>query len=177
MKVNVTTSTIKKLKITEVVRLDPIDVMLEDTEPGKGRIVICCYTKAWTASWGCMGERTIAQFFCSFDEHYLAKNLDTEISATIEDGDAIVPAAKKEICKMRRERDIRKNAARQLWESLDDIDGLTNVELWTHSSILAPIFGEDWWHSMPSRPNPDYEYLCKIIAAVQSGLRMDEVNS
>ncbi|HDS5426271.1 TPA: hypothetical protein QH000_004307 [Klebsiella pneumoniae] len=36
--------------ITDVDRLDPIRVMIENYEPGKGRITITCFGKAWTAS-------------------------------------------------------------------------------------------------------------------------------
>lgn len=34
--------------ITDVDRLDPIRVMIENYEPGKGRITITCFGKAWT---------------------------------------------------------------------------------------------------------------------------------
>lgn len=55
----VTTSLVTQLKITEVPNLDPIDVMLENFEPGKGRITIRCYTKAWTSYWGGMSGQTV----------------------------------------------------------------------------------------------------------------------
>ena len=171
----VTTSTIKQIKITEVPRLDPIDVMLEDIEPGKGRIVIRCYTKAWTAYWGAMGDRTIAQFFCDCDEHYLAGGLSIGLPPTLSDGEAIFPAARREICKMRRANNLNRAKARELFDGLHDINGISRDELWNHLSILTPIFGDEWWYSMPSRPNPEYEYLCRIIKAVQEGLALAEV--
>lgn len=37
--------------ITGAERLDPVRVMIENYEPGKGRITITCYGKAWTAAW------------------------------------------------------------------------------------------------------------------------------
>ncbi len=46
------TSTVTKLTITEVARLDPITVILEDIEPRKGKIIIECYGKSWSSYWG-----------------------------------------------------------------------------------------------------------------------------
>ena len=40
--------------ITGAERLDPVRVMIENYEPGKGRITITCYGKAWTAAWAVM---------------------------------------------------------------------------------------------------------------------------
>ena len=41
--------------LTDLERLDPVRVMIENYEPGKGRITITCYGKAWTAAWFAMG--------------------------------------------------------------------------------------------------------------------------
>lgn len=37
--------------ITGAERLDPVRVMIENYEPGKGRITITCFGKAWTGAW------------------------------------------------------------------------------------------------------------------------------
>jgi hypothetical protein len=56
--------------------LDPIDVIFLDHSPGKGRVIIRCYSQAWTAWWGAMGERkNVASFFMSCDAQYLVGNL------------------------------------------------------------------------------------------------------
>lgn len=68
-------STATRIELTEVPRLDPIRIYLEDYEPGRGRITISCYDAAWVGYWGAMGGRTIAQFFISCDAEYLAGNL------------------------------------------------------------------------------------------------------
>ncbi|ENA1584359.1 hypothetical protein ABFW48_003508, partial [Salmonella enterica] len=41
--------------LTDLERLDPVRVMIENYEPGKGRVTITCYGKAWTAAWFAMG--------------------------------------------------------------------------------------------------------------------------
>lgn len=66
-------SNVQKMLITEVPGLDPVTVILEDIEPRKGKIIIECYSKSWSAYWGGMGDRNIAEFFCSCNDHYLAK--------------------------------------------------------------------------------------------------------
>lgn len=74
-------STAKRLEITEVPRLDPIRIYLEDYEPGRGRITISCYDAAWVGYWGAMGDRTVGAFFIASDAEYLADNLSC--SATL----------------------------------------------------------------------------------------------
>ena len=68
-------SMVTRLEITEVPRLDPIRVYLENYEPGKGRITISCYDAAWVGYWGGMGGRTVEKFFIDGDAEYLAGNL------------------------------------------------------------------------------------------------------
>ena len=162
---------IRQIKITDVDRLDPIDATLEDIATGKGRINIRCYTKAWTAYWGAMGERTISQFFIDCSDEYLANNLDLSLSSRLTDGESALPAIKKHICYQRRKELICKDEARCLWDDADNIVGASNSELYQYSKYLTYVLGDDWWHSLPSRPNPEYEYLCRIIRAVQEALR------
>ncbi len=68
-------SMVTRLEITEVPRLDPIRVYLENYEPGKGRITISCSVAAWVGYWGAMGDRTVEKFFIDCDAEYLAGNL------------------------------------------------------------------------------------------------------
>lgn len=56
-------------------RLDPIRVITENFEPGKGRIIITCWDAAWVGFWGSMSGQTVEQFFIGCDADYLAKNL------------------------------------------------------------------------------------------------------
>lgn len=68
----ITERTIQQLLITDADRLDPIRVMWEDIEPGKGRIIITCWTSAWTGYWGAMGA-DLRVFFMAASVGYLVK--------------------------------------------------------------------------------------------------------
>lgn len=178
-------STVTKLTITGAPALDPITVFLEDIEPRRGRITIRCYDEAWTAYWGGMGDRTIAQFFCECDEHYIAKNLKQGIDSTIVDGDSITEGAFREIIAMRRGRTVRSflnperlvrmgrneitaEEARELWDEVDSAEFADDG--WSDPKLMQKVFGDEWWYRLPTKPNPDYQYLCRIIRAVQEGL-------
>lgn len=179
------TSTVTKLTITGAPALDPITVILEDIEPRKGKIIIECYGKSWSAYWGGMGDRTIAQFFCSMDEHYIAKNLDQGIDSSIVDSDSIKDGALRQVIAMRRGRmiksflmpgklfrygrdDITLDDARELWGEIEDAD--FGDDGWRQPDLMQRIFGDEWWCLTPTKPNPDYQYLCRIICAVQQAL-------
>ena len=73
----VATKNVEMLVIDELPRLDPVRVVLENFEPGKGRIIIVCYDAAWVGYWGAMGGRTVQDFFVSCDAGYLASNLQS----------------------------------------------------------------------------------------------------
>jgi len=55
--------------------LDPIRVIIENLEPGKGRVIISCYDAAWVGYWGGMGGGTVDEYFLSSDAGHLVKNL------------------------------------------------------------------------------------------------------
>jgi hypothetical protein len=147
MKINITQVT--KLSLTELDRLDPVTVIVEDFSEGKGQITISCYGKAWTSYWGGIGKRSVSEFFCSCDEHYIAKNL-SDIDSEIYDIDA-----------------IRSQAGDRGIEVYRD-------DPWNDYEFLSQMYGSDpydWHHDIPKRTNPDYQYLCRIIKAVQEGLK------
>jgi hypothetical protein len=146
---NVEKTNITKYHLTDVERLDPIAVYAEDFGPRRGQITITCYGESWTASWGGMGERNVVEFFLSCDQYYLAKNLSS-IDSQIYDIDAIREEAK--------EKDI------DCWRD----------DPWNDYEFLTEMYGPDpynWYDDMPKIPNPDYEYLLRIILAVQEGLK------
>ena len=74
---NVTHSTVRLLEISGAPALDPIRVLLQDTQPGAGRLIIECYGRAWSAYWGAIGRETIAGFVagCSRDPEYIVRAL------------------------------------------------------------------------------------------------------
>jgi hypothetical protein len=56
--------------------LDPIDVLFLDHDPGRGRLIVRCYSMAWTAWWGAMGdENTVRTFVRKTDAAYIANCL------------------------------------------------------------------------------------------------------
>jgi hypothetical protein len=172
-------SQVTKLVIKDVPRLDPITVYAEDLGPRRGKMTIECYGKSWSASWGGMGDRTIAEFFCSCSIDYIAGNMTDERSSIV-DETSIEEGARRQIIKLRRGEvlsnghrigrcEITQEKARELWEAVDYAhfghDG------WGESKLLGELFGDEWWYSMPDKPNPNYQYLCRIIETVQAGLK------
>lgn len=185
----ITKSTVTKLVISGAPALDPITVVLEAPAPGQGKILIECWGKSWAASWGGMGERSINQFFCDMDEHYLAKNL-SDISGDIVDADSIKQGALREIIILRRGRRVRSSVrpermvrlgrdeitakeARALW---DEVEGARfGDDGWSNPDLMQRVFGTEWWYRLPSKPNPEYQYLCRIIRAVQQALKLSQL--
>lgn len=56
-------------------RLDPVRIITENFEPGKGRIILTCFDAAWVGYWGAMGGDTVEKFFMRCDAGYLAGNM------------------------------------------------------------------------------------------------------
>lgn len=48
---------------------------MQDIEPGKGRLIIECFGAAWSAYWGAMGSRTLAELVRMADADYIANGL------------------------------------------------------------------------------------------------------
>lgn len=166
-------SQVRRLTISEVPSLDPIRVMLEDIGPGQGRINIECWGKSWANFFGGMGERTIAQFFVSCDEHYLAGKLGDSIEADIFDPDGLYERAVREIIKERRKWFMGREEARRKYDDAEQLRNIeTEADAWSKASTLVEYFGDDWHCALPTKPNPDYTYLCRIIKTVQDALKV-----
>ncbi len=67
--------TVEAFEIPSQPGLDSIRVIFQDAGPGRGRVIIECFGKAWGTYWGAMGNRTIKEFIKSCDADYLARNL------------------------------------------------------------------------------------------------------
>lgn len=169
---NIETSQVKKIHITGIMeshKLDPITVILEDYEPGKGKIVVECYGQSWSAFWGAMSGDDIATFFCRCNEHYIAGKFSS-ISSTVDDYDGLQDKAKTEIIRMRRDLDLSRKEARELFDETTLLDESLKSNPFAQG-IMRKIFGDEWWYSIPEKTNHHYEYLCRIIKAVQEALR------
>jgi hypothetical protein len=55
--------------------LDPITVVWVNDGANRGTVIIQCYDKAWTASWGATGTHRVEVFFLSCDVDYLVGKL------------------------------------------------------------------------------------------------------
>lgn len=164
------TSTVTKLQLTELDNLDPISVILENYEPGKGKIIIECCGKSWSSFWSAMSGRTVEEFFIRCDEGYLADNLQY-INETVDDESAARQMILRAIINCRRSGRVSQFEARELWTnaSIQMIrDGLYGVDFNACNKLFDCSFYE---LDIPQKPNPHYVYLCRIIKTVQEGLR------
>lgn len=168
---NIEESTVKKLRLTDIEKLDPITVILEDPKRSHGKIIIECFGESWSSFWPAMGARTISEFFCSCDEHYLAKNL-SNIKSHIDDYDGLAEKARKAIVKLRKNESLYKDEARDLF---DKADNLGNDQHSLDQDSMQTIFGDEWWYVIPEKPNHEYEYLCRIINTVKEALKVEAI--
>lgn len=167
-------SNIEKLVILDLKNIDNITVFLEDLAPRQGRITISCYNESWTAYWGGIGERTIAEFFLMCDEGYLAKNLAQNLYATVIDVENMAEHARRQIIWERRHGGMDTREARNLFSQTDDLENAENeTTLYdVHSDLLSDVFGDEWYRNLPTVPNGKYTYLCRIINSVKEAIRL-----
>ena len=156
--------------------LDPIAVIVENFEPGAGKITITCFGEAWSSYWGCMGEtHTMESFFCKADKHYLAGKLKTGIKDRVRDTNpaTVEQSLKSEIIKDRREGRHNHEDARDLWQLAELLsENIANNQVGDQESdLLYTVLGDEWWYSLPMVPNPEYEYLCNIIEAIKAAFQ------
>lgn len=173
---------IEKLTITGAPSLDPITVFAEDLGPHQGKVTIECYGKSWSAYWGGCGNKGVAAFFRSCNEDYIANCLDRGIEDGIVDCDSIKDGARRQIIDLRRGRmvksfrtpdqmvrlgrdEISASEARDLWEEIEFAE--FGDDGWREPKLMQKVFGDEWWYRLPTKPNPDYIYLCRIVRAVQ----------
>lgn len=175
----VETSQITKLLISDLMgephKLDPVTVILEDFEPGKGKIIIECYRQSWSSYWGGMSGRTIAQFFSDCGSDYLIGNLAPYLNSTRFCGEALVKNVQAEVIKARRRDEFTQEEAREHYDDASQLSDAPSIDYLAgaHYDLMHAVFGDEWWHSVSQsdEPNPDYLYLQRIVRAVQAGLR------
>lgn len=158
-------STVTKLLISDLDRFDPISVILEDHAAGKGKIIVECYGKTWSGHWGAMGSRTIAQFFQSCDEDYLANRLSS-VNEHVTDYDELVTRAKRAVCSSRRRREIDYCEAKDLYDAVESF-----FDQPINQGLFEKVFGMNIWeYDMPTKKNHEYTYLTDIIKIVKTAL-------
>jgi len=175
----VETTQVTMLHITDVPRLDPIRVTLDDLGPGQGRINIECYGKAWASYWGSMGEETtIAEFFVSCDNGYLINRLSVGLSSSKFCGHQLEKDAIKKVLAMRRKRLLDSSEANDYHSRAQTLHQCETLsECWhADTELLQALYGTDeWWYPVgdaASIPNPAYLYLKRICDAVREALTL-----
>lgn len=163
----------RTVKLTKLQSLDPITVHLENYEPGKGKIGIECFGKSWSAYWGGMSGDPVEKFFVSCNADYLIGCLSPSLRSEVDDFEALEKLARKQICELRRASELTMANAAALWEEAEEIGRVETPSTLRdrHWDFMYAVFGEDWWHAIPVKPNPRYQYLKRILEAVQEGLK------
>jgi hypothetical protein len=168
-------SNVVRLRLTELERLDPVTVFLEHFGAKRGRITIECFGKSWSSFWPSMGC-SLEEFFIDCNDDYLASNLAPQLKPGVYDFDKLEAAFKAKIILDRREGSIKDLEARELYDKVSDLDcnvAIGEEQLWIaeNRDLLFEVFGDEFWYDIPMQPNPDYQYLCRIIQAVREGLK------
>lgn len=158
--------------ITDVERLDPVRVMIENYEPGKGRITITCFGKAWTGAWFAMGGDSVQEFIKRVSTEYLIGYFSPQMSSTVDDdNDANIEFVKGEIIKLRRQGELTKHEAWEMWDAAEGADDVKSECCGSGTSPLRNLLGDDpWYAKWPSVPNHEYTYLERITNAVREAL-------
>ncbi|WP_323907602.1 hypothetical protein [Aeromonas veronii] len=168
MQVSVSHTT--KIVLTELEKLDPVTIYLDNPAPSRGKITIECFGKSWSSFWPAMGGRRVEEFFVSCDDDYLAGNLSSCRShIPVTDTDEICQFLRGRIIEHRREGYLDKDDARKYWDEAADIT-LTS-DYCSNNDLMYDVLGDDWWLSLPEKENPDYNYLVLVIQTVREGLR------
>ncbi|WP_025903447.1 hypothetical protein [Tatumella sp. UCD-D_suzukii] len=159
--------------ISGVERLDPVRVMIENYGPGRGRITITCYGKAWTGAWFAMGEDSVQEFIKRVSNEYLIGYFAPDMESTVnDDNDANLAFVKTEIIKLRRDREIMSDEARGMWVEAEDAEDVkvSCCDCRIGDSLPGLLGDEPWYAKWPSVPNHKYQYLDRIVNAVRVGL-------
>lgn len=166
---NVQHQTISKLRISDVPRLDPVNVYVERVRDNAGHLTLTCFGKAWTAYWGNTGMENVTDFIISSDIGYLASCLQPGIEREEYDPEEALAIGKRRVLHARRARSISKEQANDEYNELAGYH--MEDDPWQQVDVMHALLGENWLERLPMRANPDYVYLTKIIDAVCAGLK------
>lgn len=168
MQVSVSHTT--KIVLTELEKLDPVTIYLDNPAPSRGKITIECFGKSWSSFWPAMGGRRVEEFFVSCNDDYLAGNLSSCRShIPVTDMEELGEFLRGRIVEQRRAGELDKDDARKYWDEADNIT-LTS-DYCSNNDLMHDVLGDDWWLSLPEKENPDYNYLVLVIQTVREGLR------
>lgn len=179
----VTQIPVQKLRVSEVVNLDPVDVYLEDAAPGRGCLVVTCADQSWTHTWTSMGSgRSLADFLVACDVDYLVRAMGHGLPAERFSGTAMEILARRTVLGRRRpslrpdKYDDEEWSASKAREIYDQVKGrFTRVGSVQEcpAGLMAELFGpDDWWLSTDraSEPNPAHVHLTRVVTAVRDAV-------
>ena len=110
-------SLMKQIKVSDLERLDPITIIVEDIAEGKANVTIKCFDKSWTSYWGAMGG-DVKDFFSRVNVGYLVNCFDRGIHEETDEKDVDEMAKtfhkkiRELILERRREEYITKEVAK-----------------------------------------------------------------
>ncbi|PUB80892.1 MAG: hypothetical protein DBP02_19810 [gamma proteobacterium symbiont of Ctena orbiculata] len=130
--------------LTDLDSLDPVTVYVTNYEPGRGKVVVECFGKAWAYFWGSMGELTLQQFFVSCNNDYILNKLLEDTRQT--DFEEINNIA-------------HKNGSLLCVSS--------DIEVALAADEMSNLFGPDWFMDLPTCNTSEYVYLGRIVNAIK----------
>lgn len=131
-------------------RLDPVTVYVTNYEPGKGKIVIECYGKAWSCFWGGMSGRNLQAFVLTCNNDYILGKMVEE--TTQRDFDKINEIARK---------------------SGHSFSVESEVEIAMMQNEMEECFGSEWYTDLPTCKTSEYNYLDRILDAVKAAFKQE----
>lgn len=169
----VTESLVKKVRIEELQeeRLDPIEVIIENYENGRGKLIVTSSGKSWVGQWNAMGG-SVESFIQRVDNDYLIGCMG-RAPKFIEDKDEDPVFIKKMILKYRRNDSITEEKARRAWDYIDTYaPGRDDIFYWV-PFVLQPIkeLEEPWYLDWPTKINTDYTHQSKILDVVRKVIK------
>lgn len=171
----ITQSIITKLEISDVPGLDPVRAYIDDIEPGHGRLTVECWGSSWSTYFGGLPEGSdLSDFVISHDSHYIANRMMVSGESDYEvDSDAYIAKLRKEVISKRRMHEFSQDEARDAFESIGNMEFTENIgQLHAHEiQLVEELMGDEWWRALPTRTTARYNYLHRIVEAVQAGLK------
>ena len=163
------------LSISNIERLDPINVCIEyDT---CFQIAIECFGSSWNATWG-LPKKGYVDFFCSNNHEYLIGCLDPSIQKYEPNFDTFKIEMRQKIREWRRDNEISADLARELFDienwkdhvSSNPYEPIRNLPSY-HDDELKEC--ELFTFDVPERLTSQYQYLTRIVKAVQEALKLN----
>ena len=171
LKVSAGTVPVQKLVITGHPDIDAVCVYLEDHGKAHsetshaGKLILTVDGLAYTYYWSHMGDKPLPVFLASAYTRYITQKLAGDMPSMLPDPDALEGVLQAGIVKMRRNFDLSKDDARELYSRAAGM-----VMPLDDRALMNDVLGEEWWDRLPEKPNPRYVTLRMAVEAMQDVL-------